>query len=116
MVIGAPGGSTIITTTAQVIMNVIDHGMDIEQAVTAGRIHHQWKPRALSYEKYSLSKDAIRNLEARGWDVTMGVFGGIPQWGRAQGIHAVHDPEVTGVPRVYYGGADPRRLGEAVGF
>ena len=116
MVIGAPGGSTIITTTAQVIMNVIDHGMDIEQAVTAGRIHHQWKPRALSYEKHALSKDAVRNLKARGWEVTMGVFGGIPQWGRAQGIHAVHDPEGTSVPRVYYGGADPRRLGEAIGF
>ena len=115
LVIGAPGGSTIITTTFQVIMNVIDHGMDVEEAVTAGRIHHQWKPHDLSYEEYALSKDAIRNLEARGWTVTKGVFGSYVRWGRAQGIRAKH-PKRPDQARVFYGGADPRGTGAAVGF
>ncbi|MFP4227738.1 MAG: gamma-glutamyltransferase [Salinivenus sp.] len=113
LVIGAPGGSTIITTTFQVILNMIDHGMDVEQAVTAGRIHHQWKPRHLSYEEYALSDDAIWNLRARGWDVEEGVFGGIPRWGRAQGLHVQHPTDST---RVFYGGSDPRADGAAVGF
>jgi len=115
LVIGAPGGSTIITTTFQVIMNVIDHGMDIEQAVAAGRVHHQWKPRALSYEKNALPRDVVWNLRARGWPVTMGVFGGIPQWGRAQGLRIKH-PEQPRPDRVFFGGSDPRGTGAAVGL
>jgi gamma-glutamyltranspeptidase/glutathione hydrolase len=116
MVIGAPGGSTIITTTFQVIMNVIDHGMDIEQAVTAGRLHHQWKPRHLSYEEFALSQDAVWNLRARGWKVVEGVFGGIPRWGRAQGLRIKHPSDRPDQQRVFYGGADPRSEGAAVGF
>jgi len=116
MVIGAPGGSTIITTTFQVIMNVIDHGMDIEQAVTAGRLHHQWKPRHLSYEEFALSKDAIWNLRARGWEVVKGVFGGFSRWGRAQGIRTKYPDDRPGPTPVFYGGADPRSEGAAVGF
>jgi gamma-glutamyltranspeptidase/glutathione hydrolase len=116
LIIGAPGGSTIITTTFQVIMNVIDHDMDIEQAVTAGRIHHQWKPRHLSYEEFALSKDAVWNLRARGWDVTEGVFGGIPRWGRAQGLRVKHPADRPDQERVFYGGSDPRADGAAVGF
>jgi gamma-glutamyltranspeptidase/glutathione hydrolase len=116
LIIGAPGGSTIITTTFQVIMNVIDHGMDVEQAVTAGRIHHQWKPRHLSYEEFALSEDAVWNLRARGWDVTEGVFGGIPRWGRAQGLRVKHPDGRRGQERVFYGGSDPRADGAAVGF
>ena len=115
LVVGAPGGSTIITTTFQVIMNVIDHGMDIEQAVAAGRIHHQWKPRALSYEKNALPRDVVWNLRARGWPVTMGVFGGIPQWGRAQGLRVKH-PGPPRPDRVFFGGSDPRGTGAAVGL
>ncbi|MFB6249564.1 MAG: gamma-glutamyltransferase [Salinibacter sp.] len=115
MVIGAPGGSTIITTTFQVIMNVIDHGMNIERAVAAGRVHHQWKPRVLSYEKNTLPQDVVWNLRARGWPVTMGVFGGIPRWGRAQGLRVKH-PSRPGQARVFFGGSDPRGTGAAVGF
>jgi gamma-glutamyltranspeptidase/glutathione hydrolase len=116
LVVGAPGGSTIITTTFQVIMNVIDHDMDVEQAIAAGRIHHQWKPRALSYEEYALSADAIWNLRARGWDVTEGVFGGIPRWGRAQGLRVKHPTDRSGPARVFFGASDPRGTGAAVGF
>jgi len=115
LIIGAPGGSTIITTTFQVIMNVIDHDMTVEQAVTARRVHHQWKPPHLSYERYALSKDVVRNLEARGWDVVEGVFGGISEWGRAQGLRVRHGGRF-GTDQVFYGGSDPRADGAAVGF
>jgi len=115
LVIGAPGGSTIITTTFQVIMNMIDHGMNVEQAVSAGRIHHQWKPRHLSYEEHALPRDVRWNLRARGWEVVEGVFGGIPRWGRAQGLHVAY-PDRPDQERVFYGGSDPRGTGAAVGF
>jgi gamma-glutamyltranspeptidase/glutathione hydrolase len=115
LVIGAPGGSTIITTTTQVIMNVIDHGMNVEQAVAAGRIHHQWKPRHLSYERHALPKDVVWNLRARGWTVREGVFGGIPRWGRAQGLRVKY-PDGPGPSPVFYGGSDPRGTGAAVGL
>ena len=115
LVIGAPGGSTIITTTFQVIMNVIDHGMNIEQAIAAGRIHHQWKPRQMSYETHALSKDAIWNLRARGWTVVEGVFGGITPWGRAQGIRVKH-PDRPDQARSFFGAPDPRGTGAAVGL
>jgi gamma-glutamyltranspeptidase/glutathione hydrolase len=124
LVIGAPGGSTIITTTFQVIINVIDHGMDIQQAIAAQRVHHQWKPRVLSYEKNALPRDVVWNLRARGWPVTMGVFGGIPQWGRAQGLRVKHADGSRhqaadggrNQARVFYGSSDPRGTGAAVGF
>ncbi len=116
MVIGAPGGSTIITTTFQVIMNVIDHGMDIERAISAGRIHHQWKPRILSYEKNTLPQDVTWNLRARGWPVEMGVFGGIPRWGRAQGLRIKHPADPQGPSVTFHGSSDPRGTGAAVGL
>jgi gamma-glutamyltranspeptidase/glutathione hydrolase len=67
MVIGSPGGSTIITTVFQVVMNVIDHKMDIQKAVNAQRFHHQWLPDRLNYEIYGLSKDVIHILKNMGY-------------------------------------------------
>ncbi len=67
MVIGSPGGSTIITTVFQVIMNVIDHKMDIQKAVNAQRFHHQWLPDILNYEQYGFSVDVIKALENMGY-------------------------------------------------
>ena len=66
MVAGAPGGSKIITTTLQNILNVVDHGMDALQAVTAARVHHQWFPRVLYLEAYGLSPDTMAELRRRG--------------------------------------------------
>jgi gamma-glutamyltranspeptidase/glutathione hydrolase len=63
---GSPGGSTIITVVFEVITNVIDHGMNIRQAVDAPRIHHQWMPDVLAYERNSISPDTIALLKARG--------------------------------------------------
>jgi gamma-glutamyltranspeptidase/glutathione hydrolase len=64
---GAPGGPTIITRVFQVITNVIDYGMNIQDAVTALRFHHQWPSEEIEYEPNAISKDAIINLTAKGW-------------------------------------------------
>jgi gamma-glutamyltranspeptidase/glutathione hydrolase len=115
-VLGTPGGSTIITTIFQVIMNVVDHGMDIEEAVTARLVHHQWKPRFLGYEEYGLSQDAIRNLQDRGWTVKEGFLFYDEIWGRTQALRVKQADGEEGPDRVFYGGADPRRGGAAVGL
>jgi len=70
LVTGSPGGSRIITTTLQVIMNVIDHGMNIAEATHAPRIHHQWLPDELRVEE-GLSPDTVHLLEQRGQNVVV---------------------------------------------
>jgi gamma-glutamyltranspeptidase/glutathione hydrolase len=65
LVTGTPGGSRIITTVLQVILNVVDHRMNIAEAVAAPRIHHQWLPDRVFTER-GLSPDTIRLLEAKG--------------------------------------------------
>ncbi|MEA1082345.1 gamma-glutamyltransferase [Marinobacter qingdaonensis] len=96
IVTGSPGGSRIITTTLQVILNVIDHGMNIQTAVNAPRIHHQWLPDEIRIEQ-GVSPDTIRLLEQRGHTVvTDSAMGAI------QSI-------MIGEDGTLYGGADPRR-------
>jgi gamma-glutamyltranspeptidase/glutathione hydrolase len=65
---GSPGGSVIITTVLQLIVNVIDHGMNLAEATAAPRIHHQWYPDMLMVEP-GISPDTIRALEAKGHTV-----------------------------------------------
>jgi gamma-glutamyltranspeptidase/glutathione hydrolase len=65
LVTGTPGGSRIITTTLQIVMNVIDHHMNIAEATNATRIHHQWFPDEIRVER-GLSIDTVRLLEAKG--------------------------------------------------
>lgn len=75
LVTGSPGGSRIITTTLQVIMNVIDHGMNVAEATAAVRIHDQWLPEEIRIEE-GLSGDTIRVLESLGHNVvTKGAMG-----------------------------------------
>jgi gamma-glutamyltranspeptidase/glutathione hydrolase len=64
--VGSPGGPTIINTVLQVIVNVVDHDMDIQEAIDAPRIHHQWLPDEIVYEPFGLSADTQRALVARG--------------------------------------------------
>ncbi|MDX1741846.1 MAG: gamma-glutamyltransferase, partial [Rhodothermales bacterium] len=71
LVIGTPGGRTIINTVLQVILNVIDHGMDVAAAVEAGRIHHQWLPDTTRFEKWAISPDTRRLYEAMGHTVKL---------------------------------------------
>jgi gamma-glutamyltranspeptidase/glutathione hydrolase len=69
MVAGSPGGSTIPTSVFQIIINVIDHGMNIRQAVDTGRFHHQWLPDYISYEKNSLDSSTIMKLQGMGHEL-----------------------------------------------
>ena len=103
---GTPGGPTIINTVLQVITNVIDYGMNIQQAIDAPRIHHQWLPDELVFEPYGLSGDTQKALLARGHKLAR------PRYlGDAQGIMI---EEKTGVR---LGATDPRRSdGLAVGY
>ncbi len=95
LVTGSPGGSRIITTTLQVIMNVIDHGLNIQSAVAAPRIHHQWLPDELRVEE-GLSPDTVKNLQEMGHDVKQkSAMGAIQSIMLKDGM--------------MYGGADPRR-------
>jgi gamma-glutamyltranspeptidase / glutathione hydrolase len=66
MVTGSPGGRTIINTVVLTILNVVDFGMGAQGAVDAARIHHQWLPDRIQYERYGLSPDTVALLEARG--------------------------------------------------
>ncbi|MBB3446044.1 gamma-glutamyltransferase [Rhizobium sp. BK379] len=84
MVIGSPGGSRIITITLEAIINVVDFGMDISQAVNAPRIHHQWQPDTVYLEPYALSPDTEKALAAMGYKFDGG--NNTPVWGQAAGI------------------------------
>ena len=68
MTAGAPGGSRITTAVAQVILNVIDFGMNVQDAIDAPRVHHQWQPDKLSLE-HGISPDTVALLKSRGYDV-----------------------------------------------
>lgn len=97
LVTGSPGGSHIITTILQVVMNVIDHGMNIAEATHAVRVHHQWWPDELRVED-GLSLDTVRSLAARGHRVVVR-----DTMGSAQSI-MVTDKGLLGA-------SDPRRAG-----
>ena len=96
LVAGSPGGSRIITTTLQVIMNVIDHRLNVQAAVNAPRIHHQWLPDEIRIEE-GISPDTVRLLEAMGHTVTEK-----SSMGAIQSIMISEDGTM-------FGGADPRR-------
>ncbi|OIO19707.1 MAG: gamma-glutamyltransferase [Ignavibacteria bacterium CG_4_8_14_3_um_filter_37_9] len=105
LLIGSPGGSTIITTVLQVILNVCDFDMNLEQAVNSPRIHHQWLPDELYFELFGIAKDVQINLLAKGYK-----FGKERNLGLVEAIK--FDPksgELTGV-------SDKRGFGLAEGF
>ncbi len=105
--VGSPGGPTIINTVLDVITNVIDYNMNIQQAIDAPRIHHQWLPDELVYEPYGLSGDTQKALTARGHKLV-----DKPRYlGDCEGIMI---EEKTGMR---LGATDPRRSdGLAVGY
>ena len=105
MVIGSPGGSRIISTVAQVISNVIDHKMNIRDAIENPRFHHQWRPDIVYLEKNVFSKDVINNLESRGYNIQL--RGSI---GSAQGI--VRNLETNELS----GWSDPRNNGSVESY
>jgi gamma-glutamyltranspeptidase/glutathione hydrolase len=66
MVTGSPGGRTIINTVLETILNVVDFGMNAQDAIDAPRFNHEWLPDRIQYEKYGLSPDTVAELEKRG--------------------------------------------------
>jgi gamma-glutamyltranspeptidase/glutathione hydrolase len=105
--VGSPGGPTIINTVLDVITNVIDFNMNIQQAIDAPRIHHQWLPDELVYEPYGLSGDTQKALTKSGHKLVKK-----PRYlGDCEGIMI---EEKTGIR---LGATDPRRSdGIAVGY
>lgn len=97
LVTGSPGGSRIITTTLQLIANVIDFQMNIAQATNAIRIHHQWLPDRLEVEK-GLNNDTINLLKNKGHRVEI-----LDPMGSTQSVMNING--------VLYGASDPRRPG-----
>jgi gamma-glutamyltranspeptidase/glutathione hydrolase len=79
MVTGSPGGRTIINTVLTTILNVVDFGMNAQEAVDAGRLHHQWLPDRISYEEFGFSADTIALLKAMGHDVQQVTNQGVAQ-------------------------------------
>ena len=104
MVVGTPGGSTIITSVFQTILNVIEFDMGMAEAVAAGRFHHQWRPDALQYEKDALPATVLDSLQALGHGLK--VRDGI---GKVDAILVLPDGQLEG-------GADPRGDDHAAGF
>ncbi|MCY3704421.1 MAG: gamma-glutamyltransferase [Gammaproteobacteria bacterium] len=100
---GSPGGSRIITTNLQLLVNVLEHGMNIADATARPRMHHQWYPDRLEVES-GFSPDVIRALRARGHDVQFSAGMGSLQ-------------TVMFSDGLFYGYADPRRPGAmALGY
>jgi gamma-glutamyltranspeptidase/glutathione hydrolase len=86
-------------------MNVVDHGKTIQEAVAAGRFHHQWLPDRIVHEEGAFSEETIAKLKEFGHSLMS-----VKPIGDAQGV--VIDPE-TGL---LMAGPDPRRIGAAVGY
>ena len=96
MVVGTPGGSTIITSVFQTILNVVDFGMTMQEAVAAPRFHHQWLPDQVDYEPKAISENVRETLRKKGYNLKER-----NAYGRVDGI--LVNPNGT-----YQGGADPR--------
>jgi gamma-glutamyltranspeptidase / glutathione hydrolase len=84
LVVGTPGGSRIITTVLEVIVNFIDHGMTLQEAIDAPRIHHQWLPDTIAAEPFALSADTVKTLEAMGYKIVP-----LEPWGSGNAVEAI---------------------------
>ncbi len=106
LVIGSPGGRTIINTVLQVIINTIDHKMNIAEAIESPRIHHQWLPDRTRFEDWGISPDTKRIYEEMGHEVYEA-----GNQGQAMGIY------IDWENNLFYGAADSRSYdGKASGF
>ena len=103
MVVGTPGGSTIITSVFQTILNVIEFGQDMQEAVSSKRFHHQWLPDEVYIEKDVFSNPTNLGLISKGYKL-------VPRTsiGRVDAI--------LKTPKGYQGGADPRGDDTSLGW
>jgi gamma-glutamyltranspeptidase / glutathione hydrolase len=112
LVVGAPGGSRIITTVLEIILNVIDHGMTVQEAVDAPRVHHQWLPDTLAGEPFAFSADTAVALTRMGYRIDA-----LEPWGTGNAAEVIGvapadatEAKALGFPRpgVFYGASDSR--------
>ena len=105
MALGSPGGSTIITSVLQVLLNVLDHHMPLQEAVDAPRFHHQWLPDVVRYEARMLPRDVADGLTRRGHNLELSSH----SLGNVAAIWFAGDGTI-------HGAADPRGQGRAAGY
>ena len=111
LILGSPGGSTIITTVAQIFLNIVEKQMNIKDAVEKGRFHHQWLPDAISFEYENFSNETLNDLESRGHSY---YFRG--SIGEANCILVDYIYENNDTTAIYYGASDSRRDASAKGY
>jgi gamma-glutamyltranspeptidase/glutathione hydrolase len=113
-VVGTPGGSRIITVVLHSILNVVDYGMNVQEAVDAPRFHQQWLPDVTNVETFALSPDTRKMLTDMGHNL------GVPQPANHAAAIIVGAPSLGGKPvgkNRFYGANDPRRnTGLALGY
>jgi gamma-glutamyltranspeptidase/glutathione hydrolase len=107
LITGSPGGRTIINTVLNVIVNVIDYNMPIQDAVDAPRMDHEWMPDLLRLEKEAITEDLVESLKAMGHTMKKPY-----RWRQGDAHSILIDPK-TGL---YYGAADKRSQGSALGY
>ncbi len=103
LVLGSPGGTSIINAVVDVLLNVIDYHMPLAEAEMAGRVHMQWVPDKVFYEPGALVYDVKLSLMSRGYSLEQ-----VPYIGEVQAILVT--------PKGYQGVADPRGAGDAEGY
>jgi gamma-glutamyltranspeptidase/glutathione hydrolase len=113
-VLGTPGGSRIITAVLHTVLNLVDYGMDVQEAVDAPRFHQQWLPDVTELEAWAIGPDTRQMLERMGHR-----FGG-PQPANHLAAIVVGAPTLGGKPQGrnrFFGANDPRRgTGLAAGY
>ncbi len=106
--VGARGGARIINAVLQVLINVIDHGMNIQQAIDSPRIHHQWFPDAVLYEPFGLSADTMSALERRGHKLQPAA--------NPKNVASAEGVMIEEGTHMRLGASDPRNDGVPVGY